>query len=115
MDILGIIFCESLKQVGLLNRQIILQKMENHINKLSQRHLSLKRNTIILNTLILAKTAYLSNVFPIPQNILPQIHNNIFKYIWPNKKQEPTARKHSSSKKKKEELTLKSQKHKIYQ
>ena len=36
----------------------------------SPRELSLMSKAIILNTLILAKTAYLSNIFPIPQDIL---------------------------------------------
>ena len=40
--------------------------MQNHINKLSPKELSLMSKAIILNTLILAKTAYLSNIFPIP-------------------------------------------------
>lgn len=48
---------------------------------------------MILNTLILAKTTFLSNAFPIPENILTQIHKNIFNYLWQNKKQEPRARK----------------------
>ena len=47
---------------------------------------------IILNTLTLAKTAYLSNVFPIPREILTQIHKQIFHYIW-SKNQELIARK----------------------
>ena len=55
--------------------------MQNHINKLSPKELSLMSKAIILNTLILAKTAYLSNIFPIPQNILTQIHKQIFHYI----------------------------------
>ena len=48
---------------------------------------------IILNILILAKTAFLSNIFPIPENILTQIHQHIFNYLWQNKKHEPIARK----------------------
>ena len=76
--------------------------MQNHINKLSPRELSLTGKAKILNTLILAKTAYLSNIFPIPQDILTQIHKQIFHYIWP-KNQESIARKHSFYQKTKEE------------
>ena len=47
---------------------------------------------IIVNTLRLAKTAYLSNVFPIPQEILTQIHKQIFHCIW-LKNLEPIPRK----------------------
>ena len=66
--------------------------MQNHINKLSPKELSLMSKAMILNTLILVKTAYLSNIFPIPQDILTQLHKQIFHYIWP-KNQEPIARK----------------------
>ena len=49
--------------------------------------------SIILNTIILSKTTFLNNIFPIPQNILTQLHKKIFQYIWKNKKIEPIARK----------------------
>ena len=87
-----ILFCEGLKQAAFMNWQLTLTKTQNHINKLSPRELSLMGKAIILNTLILAKTAYLSNIFPIRQNILTQIHKQIFHYIWP-KNQEHIARK----------------------
>ena len=48
----------------------IVQKMEKHICKLSQRQLSLSEKATLSDTLILAKTAYLSNVFPIPDEII---------------------------------------------
>ena len=47
--------------------------MQKHIKKLSTRELSLMGKAIILNTLTLAKTAHLSNVFPIPREIFTQI------------------------------------------
>ena len=67
--------------------------MENHINKLYPRNLSLIGKDIILNTLILAKTIFLSNIFPIPKEILAQLHTKIYQYIWQDKKIEPIARK----------------------
>ena len=72
--------------------------MQNYMHKLSPRELSLMGKAIILNTLILAKTAYLSNIFPLTQDILTQLHKQIFHYIWP-KNQE----KHSFYQKAKEE------------
>lgn len=81
------ISCKNLKEVIMLNWQ------QTHISKLSSRQLSFFGKAIILNTLILAKTTFLSNVFPIPENVLTQIHKNIFNYLWQNKKQEPIARK----------------------
>ena len=52
----------------------ILQKMKNHINKLSPRVLSLYGKVILLNTLILSKTTYLSNIFPLDGIATSKIH-----------------------------------------
>lgn len=82
-----------MKQTNIINWQKILQKMEKHIHKLSPRPLSLRGKATLLNTLILAKAACLSNVFPIPDEVLPKIHKIIFQYLWQNKKVEPIARK----------------------
>ena len=64
--------------------------MEKH--KLSTTTLSLYGKTIIISTLILSKTCFLSNVFPIDAKTTQQILQKIFQYIWKNK-QEPISRK----------------------
>ena len=92
MKILGIYLNEDLHNANQINWETILDKMEKHINKLYQRILSLCRKVIIINTLILSKTLFLSNVFPIDTKTTQQIHKRIFQYIW-NNKQEPIARK----------------------
>ena len=51
---LKILLCEGLKQATFINWQLTLTKMQNHINKLPPRELSLMGKAIILNTLILA-------------------------------------------------------------
>ena len=79
--------------------------MENHIKKLSSRILALYWKLIIINTLIISKTSYLSNVFPTDTETNAKIHKKIFQYIW-NKKQEPTARKTTFLKKKLDGLHL---------
>ena len=79
--------------------------MENHIKKLSSRILALYWKVIIINTLIISKTSYLSNVFPTDTETNAKIHKKVFQYIW-NKKQEPTARKTTFLKKKLEGLHL---------
>ena len=79
--------------------------MENHIKKLSSRILALYWKLIIINTLIISKTSYLSNVFSTDTETNAKIHKKIFQYIW-NKKQEPTARKTTFLKKKLEGLHL---------
>ena len=69
-----------------------IRKDGKHINKLSSRILSLYGKVIITNTLILSKTSFSSNIFPIDTKTTQQIHKKIFQYIWKNT-QEPIARK----------------------
>ena len=54
---------------------------------LSPRILSLYGKTILINTLIVPKISYISNVSPMDAEITNKIHNKIFTYLWKNKKQ----------------------------
>ena len=72
---------ENLKNASLTNWDIILDKMEKHINKLSPRILTLYGKTILIYTLILSKASYLSNVFPVDAEIAHKINNKIFKCL----------------------------------
>ena len=90
--ILGIYFNEDLQYANNINWQKTIDKMEKHINKLSPRILSLNGKVILANTLILSKTSFLSNIFPLDIKTTLNIQNKIFQYIWKNK-QEPIARK----------------------
>ena len=92
IKILGIYFHEDLQYANKINWQITIDKMEKHVNKLSPRILSLNGKVIIANTLILSKTSFLSNIFPLDLKTTLNIQNKIFQYIWKNK-QEPIARK----------------------
>ena len=58
------------------------------MNKLSQRILSLKGKVQIANTLIISKTSFLSNVFPIQLQTALIIQEKFFKYIWKNKQEQ---------------------------
>ena len=80
--------------------------MENHINKLTPRLLPLQGKVILLNTLILSKTSYLSNMFPLDPNTTSKIHKIIFKYLWNSSNTEPIARKTIFLKKKHGGLNL---------
>ena len=93
IKILGILFSDDLKEAKMINWQKVLEKIKNHNSKLSQRYLTFSGKATILNTLILAKTTFLSNIFPIPQNVLTKLHKYIFSYIWQNKNVEPISRK----------------------
>ena len=90
--ILGIQFNENLQVANSLNWTKIIEKITHQINKLSQRILSLKGKVQIINTLILSKTSFLSNAFPIDLQSTLIIQEKIFKYLW-NNKQEQIARK----------------------
>ena len=81
IEILGILFSEDLKDTILVSWQKIFKKMENHIQKMSRKQLSLYGKSILINTLILAKTIFLSNVFPIPGKVMQKTHKNIFQYL----------------------------------
>lgn len=81
IEILGILFSEDLKDTILVSWQNIFKKMENHIQKMSRKQLSLYGKSILINTLILAKTTFLSNVFPIPGKVIQKTHKNIFQYL----------------------------------
>ena len=48
---------------------------------------------ILLNTLILSKVTFLSNIFSIPNQALKQIETNIFKHIWQFTTKKPIVRK----------------------
>ena len=75
------------------NWQKVLEKIKHHSNKLSQRYLTFSGKATILNTLILAKTTFLSKIFPIPENVLTKLHKYIFSYICQNRNVEPISRK----------------------
>ena len=66
--------------------------MKNNVKLQNQRHLSLKGNTIIINTILLSKLWYVCSVFPLPKNLIPEINKIIFKFLWNNKNPEPIAR-----------------------
>ena len=73
-----------MKEMIAINWEQTLHKMQNHIRKLTPRNLSLYRETILPNTLILAKTTFLSNILPIPEQVTQKIHKQIFQYLWYN-------------------------------
>ena len=61
------------------------QNMENNVKIQNQRHLSLKEKTVIINTILLSKLCNVSNVFPIPKDLLSKRNKIIFKFLWNNK------------------------------
>ena len=90
---LGIYFTKDLRTTGIYNWNICLTQSEKQAQQLSRRHLSLRGKTILLNSLILSKVTFISNVFPVPTTLQQKIESIIFKHIWQFHKTEPIARK----------------------
>ena len=78
IKILGIYFNEDLQYANNINWQITIDKMEKDINKLSPRILSLNGKVTIANTLILSKTSFLNNIFPLNIKTTLNIRKKIF-------------------------------------
>ena len=93
VKILGIYFTKDLRTTGIYNWNICLSQIEKQTQQPSRRHLPLRRKAIILNSLILSKITFLSNVFPISTTLQQKIESIIFKHFWQFHKTEPTARK----------------------
>ena len=81
VKILGIYFTKDLRTTGIYNWNICLTQIEKQTQQLSRRHLSLRGKAIVLNSLILSKVTFLSNVFRIPTTLQQKIESIIFKYI----------------------------------
>ena len=67
--------------------------MENHINQSSPRTLSLYGQVILLITLAMSKTSYLSIVSPLDNKATLKIHQKIFRYLWRDQKSDYITRK----------------------
>ena len=81
IKVLGIYFTKDLRPTGIYNWNICLTQIEKQTQQLSRRHLSLRGKAILLNSLILSKVTFLSNVFKIPTTLRQKIENKIFKHI----------------------------------
>ena len=81
VKILGICFANDLQNNSNYNWELCISNLEKQVQQFSIRQLSLRGKTILLNTLILSKVTFQSNIFPIPTQILKQIEKiflNIF-------------------------------------
>ena len=79
VKILSIYLTNDLQKTSTYDWELCILILEKQLQQLSRRHLSLRGKAIILNTLILPKRTFKSNIFPIPTQILKQIEANIFK------------------------------------
>ena len=81
IKILGIYFTNDLQKTSTFNWELCTSILEKQLQQLSRRHLSLRGKVILLNTLILSKVTFLSNIFPILNQALKQIETKIFKHL----------------------------------
>ena len=90
--ILGVHFNNDYQHTKYFNMQACIRQMEECAKTQSQRNLSLKGKTVVINTLILSKLWFMANVFPIPKDLIPEINKIIFGYLWKGSAAEPIAR-----------------------
>ena len=90
--ILGVHFNNDYQHTKYFNIQSCIRKMEECTKTQSQRNLSLKGKTIVINTLISSKLRFFANVFPITQDLILEINKIIFGYLWMGSGAEPIAR-----------------------
>ena len=90
--ILGVHFNNDYKHTKYFNIQACIRQMEECTKTQSQRNLSLKGKTIVINTLILSKLWLMANTFPIPKDLIPEINKIMFGYLWKGSGAEPIAR-----------------------
>ena len=89
---LGVHFNNGYEHTKYFNIQSCIRQMEECAKTQSQRNLSLKGKTIVINTLILSKLWFIANVFPIPKDLIPEINKIVFGYLWKGSAAEPMAR-----------------------
>ena len=90
--ILGVHFSNNYEHTKYYNINTCIQQMEESAKTQSQRNLSLKGKTIVINNLISSKLWFIANVFPIPKDLIPEINKIIFVYLWKGSAAEPIAR-----------------------
>ena len=66
--------------------------MERCMKTQSQRKLSLKGKTIVINTLILSKLWFIAYVFPVLKDLIPKTNKVIFGYLWRRSAAKPISR-----------------------
>ena len=90
--ILGVHFNNNYKHTKYYNINTCIQQMEESTKTQSQRNLTLKGKTIVINTLMSSKLWFIANVFRIPKDLITEINKIVFGYLWKGSAAEPIAR-----------------------
>ena len=80
--ILGVTFHNEINEAIRINWMNIEQNIVKYIGVLYGRKLTLFQRTLILNSKVLSKAWYISQVYPMPSEVGKRLEQYIFKYIW---------------------------------
>lgn len=97
MKVLGATYFEDAQMTENVNWIRAVEKVEQKIDLLNYRQLSLRGKVYILNTMVLSKVVFLSTVIPMPSWAWCDSKGNgikqmVFKYLWGNANPEPIKR-----------------------
>ena len=90
--ILGIYHANNYERSLTLNWENVELKLNRLIGIMQSRKLTILQKAVVINCKILAKTWYLSHVYPIPTEYAKRIQKSVFKYLW-NGNYEPINRR----------------------
>jgi len=82
---LGVWISKNSEEVVELNFREKLGKLKTILNIWKQRRLTYKGKVVIVNSLALSQLQYISTVLYVPQMVINEVNDLIFKFLWPKK------------------------------
>ena len=82
LKILGIYYCDNIRDTVIKNWETVLNKVIKAINMLSNRYLTIYQKAIIVNSILLSRVWYLAHSFPLNKSYAQKINSHIFRYLW---------------------------------
>ena len=82
---LGVWIGKDSEEVIHLNFKERIAKLKTVLNIWRQRTLTYKGKVVIINSLALSQLQYLSNVLFVPETVIDEVNDIIFKFLWPKK------------------------------
>ena len=84
--VLGIWICKNMEEIIKINLEERKIKLMNLLNMWGQRNLSIKGKITILRSQAMPIILFTSNFLYVPPDIISDIENIVYKFIWPNGK-----------------------------
>ena len=82
---LGVWIGKNIDEIIELNFKEKVAKLKNILNIWRQRKLTYKGKVVVINSLALSQLLYVSTVLFVPQTIIDDVNDVIFKFLWPKK------------------------------